>query len=248
MQALRWPLLLSALVVFPPTATSAQWPPDSIVNLQVLPEDTPFRQLVGTMRGFAGGLGVRCIFCHVGDDPSDLASTNFASDEKVKKRKAREMIRMVRRINDELLANLPERSDPPVEVTCATCHHGVSKPVGIRAILADKALEHGPDSAIAEYDRLREEYYGSYSYDFKPFMLANVAENIAQQAPEVGIALCEYNLTLYPEDMQTFLTMAQIHQRQGNTEGAIAALERGLEVEPDNGFFKQSIERLKNQD
>lgn len=248
MQAVRWLLLLSAVVVLAPAATSAQWPPDSIVNLQVLPEDTPFRQLLGTMRGFAGGLGVRCIHCHVGDDPSDLSSTDFASDEKIEKRKAREMIRMVQRINNELLANVPERSDPPVEVTCATCYHGVTKPIGIRTILADKALEHGADSAIAEYDRMREQYYGSYSYDFKPFTLANVAERIAQQAPEAGLALCEYNLTLYPEDMQTFLTMAQIHRGQGNIDGAIAALERGLEVKPDNGFFKQSIERLKNRD
>jgi tetratricopeptide (TPR) repeat protein len=248
MKCLRLPLLLGALVALGPASASAQWPPDSLVNLQVLPEDMSVRQIVGMMRGFAGGLGVRCIHCHVGDDPSDLSSTDFVSDDKIEKQKAREMIRMVQRINNELLANLPERSDPPIEVTCATCHHGVTKPVGIRTILADVALEHGADSAIAQYNQMREQYYGSYSYDFKPFTLANVAESIARQAPDAGLALCEYNLTLYPEDLQTFLAMAQIYQRQGDIDGAIGALERGLEVEPDNEFFKQTIERLKNRE
>ena len=248
MRSARLPTLLGVLLVCAPSVALAQWPPDSLVNLQVLPEDIPVRQLIGTMRGFASGLGVRCIHCHVGDDPNDLSTTDFVSDEKIEKQKAREMIRMVQRINTELLANLPGRTDPPIEVTCATCHHGVSKPVDIRIILANTALEHGADSAIAEYERLREEYYGSDSYDFQPFMLANVAERIARQAPEAALAICEYNLTRHPTDLQSFLVIAQVNQLQGNVEGAIAAFERGLQVEPDNQFFQQQIQRLRNRE
>ncbi len=85
-------------------AAAAEWPPDSLVNIQALPKDTSVRELRTMMRGFAGALGVRCTHCHVGDDPNDLTSIDFTSDEKIEKRKAREMIRMVRRINEELLA------------------------------------------------------------------------------------------------------------------------------------------------
>ncbi len=237
-------VLVVAALAFP-RETAAQWPPDSLVNLQVLPEDISVREIVGIMRGFAGGLGVRCIFCHVGDDPSDLSTTDFPSDDRVQKRKAREMIKMVREINDRLLANLPERSDPPVEVTCSTCHHGVTKPLDIREILAQTATEHGADSAIAQYEAMREEYYGSASYDFQPFMLANVAERIARQAREDALQLLAYNENRHPTDQQTYFFTAQLYMARADTAAAIGALERGLEHLPDNDFFRDTIERLR---
>jgi tetratricopeptide (TPR) repeat protein len=226
---------------------SGQWPPDSLENLQVLPESTSVREIVGIMRGIATGLGVRCIHCHVGDDPNDLASTNFVSDEKIEKRKAREMLRMVQRINGELLAAVPERSDPPVEVRCATCHHGVTKPLAIQDILVEKVLSQGVDSAIAEYERLREAYYGSYSYDFRNFVLANVAEEIARRTPDAALRILEYNAERFPESTQTFMMLAQVRQMQGNTEGAIAAVQRLLELDPDNTFFQRMLERLRRE-
>ncbi len=236
-------LILGALAL--PQVAQAQWPPEKIENLQVLPEDITLRELVGLMRGFAGGLGVRCIYCHVGDDPNDLSTTEFASDTKATKRKAREMLRMVQHINNQLLPNVPDRSDPPVEVTCATCHHGVTKPVSIQSILTDKAREDGVDEAIEEYQRMREDYYGSYSYDFRDFVLANVAESIARENMAGAIQLLEFNMEQFPESVNTLSTMAQIHQRAGDNTAAIRALERALELDPENSFYKQMIERLR---
>lgn len=244
-RALVGVVLLTAL--FAVRSLNAQWPPDSIENLQVLPEDMSIRQLVGVMRGFAGGLGVRCIYCHVGDDPSDLSTTDFASDERIQKRKAREMLRMVQTINNELLAAVPERSDPPVEVTCQTCHHGVTKPVDIRDILAETAEMHGADSAITQYESLREEYYGTDSYDFSPFMLANVAEQIARPAMPTALDLLEYNAERYPNEAMNYMTMAQIHMAAADTAATIRALERGLEQDPDNAFFRGSLQRLRGR-
>ena len=68
--------------------------PQTFTNLQVLPKDIPRAQLVSTMRGFAGALGVRCTHCHVG--PDDLQGMDFATDEKESKKIARTMLRMVR--------------------------------------------------------------------------------------------------------------------------------------------------------
>ncbi len=236
-------LILGALAL--PQVAQAQWPPEKIENLQVLPEDITLRELVGLMRGFAGGLGVRCIYCHVGDDPNDLSTTEFASDTKATKLKAREMLRMVQHINNQLLPNVPNRSDPPIEVTCATCHHGVTKPVSIQSILTETAREDGVEEAIEEYQRMREDYYGSYSYDFRDFVLANVAENIAGENLAGALQLLEFNTELFPESVNTLFTMAQIHQRAGNRDGAIRALERALVLDPENSFFKQAIERLR---
>src|SRR5437667_11405752 len=37
-----------------------KWPPDSLINVKVIPKATPVMQVVGMMRNFAGALGVRC--------------------------------------------------------------------------------------------------------------------------------------------------------------------------------------------
>jgi len=121
----------------------------------------------------------------------------------------------------------------------------VSKPVSIQSILTDKAREDGVDEAIEEYQRMREDYYGSYSYDFRDFVLANVAENIARENLAGAIQLLEFNAELFPESVTTLFTMAQVHQGAGDSAAAIRALERALVLDPDNSFFKQAIERLR---
>lgn len=239
-------IVISLTVLLVPVGTvSAQWPPDSITNLQVLPKNTPLRELVGTMRDFASALGVRCTHCHVGNDPNDLATINFSSDERIQKRKAREMLRMVQAINRDLLSRLPERNNPPIAVNCMTCHHGITQPRDIRAVLVDVALLNGADSVIAEYKRLRERYYGTASYDFSPFMLANVAEEITPRSPDAAIAIGEFNLGLFPKDQQTYLTVAAVHLRRADTASAIRVMTRAVETLPESAFLKSMLARLK---
>ena len=101
--------------------------PDSFTNLKVFPSDVPKRQLIDTMKGFTQALGVRCQFCHVGEG-DDLATFNFASDDKEHKQIAREMIRMVKQINEGFIGKLPAESEPRQTVTCMTCHRGQATP------------------------------------------------------------------------------------------------------------------------
>jgi hypothetical protein len=84
-------------------------------NLQVMPElkTAPAQDLYDTMDFMAGSLGVSCDYCHrVG---------SFEMDVKATKTRARDMIRMMRAIND---ANFGGRTT----VTCNTCHHGHATP------------------------------------------------------------------------------------------------------------------------
>ena len=83
-------LLLSLGPLASPAA--AQWPPDSLVNLQVLPEDIGVRELTRLMAGFTRALGVRCSDCHLGEESQPLAAYDFASDDKELKRKARRRV------------------------------------------------------------------------------------------------------------------------------------------------------------
>src|SRR5437763_15282823 len=87
-------------------------------------------QVVGMMRNFAGALGVRCQFCHVSKEGQPLSSFDFTKDEKRTKLTARQMMRMVEEVNRRL-DTLPQHAQMTshVEVTCQTCHRGVSRPM-----------------------------------------------------------------------------------------------------------------------
>ncbi len=84
-------------------------------NLKVLQGIHSRDQLMNVMKGFTEALGVKCEFCHNTD--------NFASDEKIQKRTARLMVKMVSNIDNNYIMG------PQMEkVTCFTCHRGSSVP------------------------------------------------------------------------------------------------------------------------
>ena len=141
------------------------WPPDSLSNTRVIPHATPVIQVVGMMRNFAGDLGVRCQFCHVGREGQPLEQFDFISDQKRTKLVARQMMLMVQEINRRV-DTLPGRSTPGLQVTCATCHHGVSRPAPLFTVIAEIATAAGADSAIRAYRGLRERYLIRGVYDF----------------------------------------------------------------------------------
>jgi tetratricopeptide (TPR) repeat protein len=197
-------LVILALATFPAPADAQGFPPDSFTNLKVLPQDIATNALVGTMRNFAIGLGVRCEHCHMGQPGQPLATFDFASDEKPTKLKAREMLRMVQDINQRILPSLPERSEPNVEVACATCHRGLARPRMIEDVLLEAYDEGGSTALRAKYDELRERYYGGYSYDFSEQMLIGVAQRVAQRN-QIGdaVELFELNLKQFPNSRLT---------------------------------------------
>jgi tetratricopeptide (TPR) repeat protein len=159
----------------------AQWPPEKLENLKVLPDTIPIPQLVDLMRGFTRALGVRCTYCHVGQESQPLSAYDFPSDEKLPKRKAREMLRMVQAINGEHLGDLEERSDPPVRVQCITCHRGITTPRTLQDVLLLAYQAGGLDSAMTAYTTLRRRYHGSAAYDFGEVPLADVAADLTRR-------------------------------------------------------------------
>ena len=91
-------------------------------NLQVLPKDIPRQQLLATMRGFTGALGVECSHCHV-------SSADRAADTKPQKLIARKMLQMTMAINTTHLKDVGKPAENgQAKVTCYTCHRGALKP------------------------------------------------------------------------------------------------------------------------
>src|SRR3954468_18289138 len=92
-------------------------------NIKVL-NGMPSDELIETMQAFRAALGGNCDICHVHTERGLVPE----AEDKKEKQTARQMIMMVRAINQQ---NFNGRN----EVTCATCHNGHVDPVGIPPVL-----------------------------------------------------------------------------------------------------------------
>jgi hypothetical protein len=106
----------------------AQGLPQKFVNLQVFPADTSPDVLVAAMKNVTRALGVRCQFCHIGEEGMPLEKFDFASDKNPHKQLAREMMRMTAEINAQVSKAIPGAADKGYQVTCWTCHRGSEHP------------------------------------------------------------------------------------------------------------------------
>jgi len=235
--------LVSLVVLFCVGPALAQIP-DEFKNLKVLPKDISKQELVGVMKSFSGALGVRCTFCHVpGPTPGSLEGTDFASDEPEHKVAARSMMKMVHDINTTLIP--AAGIEDPLQVRCITCHRGVAKPQTLNALLLDEIDEKGIPAAETRYRELRDQYYGSGSYDFSPGVLSDVAGTLAQKGDAEGaVVIAKLNLEFYPDDVSTLVLLGQVYSQQGNTDAAVTSLEKALELEPDNRWAKQTLDKI----
>ena len=111
-----------------PLAAQQKFPPDKFVNLQVFPKDTRPDVLVAAMKNFTRALGVRCPYCHVGEEGMPLEKFDFAADTKPNKEIARSMVRMVADINAQVTKAIPDAPAKGYQVTCFTCHRGAEHP------------------------------------------------------------------------------------------------------------------------
>ena len=222
-----------------------QFPPESLKNLQAMPEGTTVKQLVETMRGFTRALGVRCTHCHVGTEGQPLETMDFAADTKPTKKTTRQMIRMVLAINGEHLAKLAERADPNVTVTCATCHRGITRP---RSLIDELLLAYrkgGATAAAARFRELREGYYGRDAYDFGDVALTEVAHTVQEGGDLPGaLMLLELNVEFLPQSWFGLWMLAEARADAGQTEAAAAALERAVTLKPRPDLVKR-LEALR---
>jgi hypothetical protein len=231
--------LLASLGVASLSATlsaqaSGKFPPDSLINTQVIPRTTPVAQVIGQMRNITGALGVRCQFCHVGQEGQPLAQFDFASDQKKQKLVARQMMRMVGDINRRL-DTLPARGTPPVVVTCATCHRGLSRPVPLFTVVEQAAVAVNADSAIRAYRALRQRYYGRDAYDFSESALNIAAFRTARGGkPDDALALLRLNEELYPNSSGMSVFKGNILLMKGDTTGAATAFREAVRRDSTN--------------
>jgi len=218
--------------------------PDKFTNLQYFPKTISRQELLGNMRGFSFSLGVRCQFCHAGKDGNKLDQVDFASDEKDTKKTARAMLRMVDAINQEYIAKMGRTS--PVRVECVTCHHQLSIPKTMNALLAETIDKKDIQAAIILYRDLRKNDLGSGQYDFGETSLNILTESLLKQnKAKEAVAIMELNVEVNtPPSGWAYNLLAMSHVANKEVEKAKADYQKILELNPQDEWAKKQLEQL----
>lgn len=236
--------LIAAAQTPPPQGGQQRQPPPPPKNLQVFPKDIQRPQLIAAMGSISQALGVRCSYCHIDDEPG--RQNDFASDEKPTKMKARQMMLLVREINEKVPTAVSKSAADTTRVGCVTCHRGVAIPKQLGDILTETAKAGGTDAAIAKYRDLRKQYYGAQAYDFSENGLVFYAQRQVQaDKADDALTYLKLNLEFYPQSARTYLAMAQAYNRKSDKADAIKSAEKALEIDPQNAAAKRQLDQLK---
>jgi len=221
--------------------------PDKFTNLQYFPKTISRQELMGNMRGFSFSLGVRCQFCHAGKEGSKLDRMDFASDEKDTKKTARAMLRMVDAINQEYIAKMGRTA--PIRVECVTCHHQLSIPKTMNALLAETIDKKDVQEAIAVYRDLRKNDLGSGKYDFGETSLNILTESLLKQdKAKEAVAIMELNVEVNtPPSGWAYNLLAMSHVANKEVDKAKADYQKILELNPQDEWAKKQLEQLSSK-
>lgn len=107
-----------------PAATAHAGPlaSEKYKNIQAL-KDVPAEDIEATMHFIEAATGLRCVDCHVQEENGQWA---FDKDDKRDKTTARDMIKIVRAVNEQFFKG-------EMRVSCETCHRG-GRPMGQPAL------------------------------------------------------------------------------------------------------------------
>jgi len=238
-------ILVGGLTAVVPAAAQI---PDTFENLQVLPKDIPREALVQRMREFSFALGVRCQYCHAGGDGISFEGVMFSSDARPTKLKARAMLRMVATLNDDLLAHLPSRRDPPVAVDCVICHRGLPVPKTLATELRDVIRTDGVAAAVSHYRELREKTMLLGRFSFDQWTMNELARQLGDEGQdEAAIAMLTLNAEYYPKSADIDYMLGELHRKTGDRERAIASYRAALDKRPDFARARQRLDELLKQ-
>jgi tetratricopeptide (TPR) repeat protein len=215
--------------------TAQEWTwPERAKSLEVLPKDFPRDRLRAVMIGFTRSLGVRCTHCHVGQEGQPLSTYDFPSDANPNKGRAREMLRMLGSINEQL-AKIEPSASVRVNMGCNTCHMGKPRPMTLVEALTEASRKSGVEGAIGRYRELREKHYGRGGYDFDERSLNEFGYQLLGGGDTTGaIAIFRLNTQQYPGSGNAFDSLAEAYLAAGQKVLSLIYYRKALELAPDD--------------
>ena len=223
-------------------------PPWKAKNLKFFAADISRDALTQRMREFSFALDVRCQYCHAGGDGISFDGVDFASDDKPAKLKARAMLKMTEQINKNLLAEVPSRAEPRVEVNCATCHRGLALPKSLQTKLFEIVQTDGTDAAVARYRQLRKDDTLSGKYNFGEWEINELARRLVEAGNRpAAIAILDMNGEYYPKSASIDNQLGQQFEAAGDKAKALQHYRQALEKDPNNQLAKNRIAALEKQ-
>jgi tetratricopeptide (TPR) repeat protein len=197
---------------------------------------------LANMNAIASALGVQCAFCHAGGQGRGRGVVSSAPSHM---EIARQMMIMTADLNTKVQTITGKSPTDATRVTCVTCHRGVSIPGQLSDIITATDVQKGVEAAVQQYRDLRSQYYGRQSYDFGEDTLVTAATTLANTHPDDAVALLNLNLEFFPQSVSSWIQIAYAYTRKIDDPDAIIALEKALELQPNNGAVKGRLEQLK---
>lgn len=242
----KLPCAILLAILFAPSACGQQswsWP-EKPSNLQVLPKDWPGSRLQPVMIGFTRALGVRCSYCHKGEEGKPLATYDFPSDENPNKNRAREMLRMLGSIDDHLKKIQPS-GDQRVNMWCHTCHRGRPRPMTLEEELLEQYRVKGVEPALDYYADLKEKYYGKGAYDFGENALNSFGYEVLKSDAAGAIQVFRLNAAQFPQSGNVWDSLAEAYMKSGNLKKAEEYYQKALVRDTSDKNAKDMLQKIK---
>lgn len=242
---LRGSLVLAAIAVFvvpSPAQQEWQWP-EKPTNLQVFPKDWNGERLRPVMVQFTRALGVRCSYCHTGEEGKPLSTYDFASDANPNKDRARAMLRMLKDISEDLKKIQPS-GDQRVNMWCHTCHRGRPRPMTLPEELAEQYRKNGVKAALDHYADLKKRFYGRGSYDFGEDALNDFGYIVMEKDPTGAVPVFQLNAETFPQSGNVWDSLGEAYLKAGDAKKARESYEKSLALDPKNDNARQVLKTI----
>ena len=215
-------------------------------NLKVLPDTVDTQKLRGMMMNFTQALGVRCEYCHDDSKGGGFNEMDFPSDAKKTKQIARVMMKMVQTINTGFLQQANQIDKLEATVSCVTCHHGSAKVQSLSDVLLKTYNESGIDSTFSVYNKLKQMYYGGFTYDFRENSLTEVGFKMMESKNyDDAIKILEFNNSMYPDSWRNLEGLGEAYMGKNDNETAKEYFKKSLAINPRNRRIQQILNRLQ---
>ena len=246
MKTIFYAVLLIVFVSLPsPAQDDWRWP-DKPKNLQVLNKDWPGSRLSPVMRGFTRALGVRCTYCHVGEEGKPLSTYDFVSDDNPNKDRAREMLRMLGSVNDQL-KKIKSSSDKRVNMWCHTCHRGRPRPMTLAEELGEKNRLNGPRAMVAHYGDLKQRFLQKGAYDFSERTLNDFGYELLASGDTTGaISILALNTEQFSDSPNAWDSLGEVSMKSGQMQKAAECYQKVLTLDPNHENAKKMLQAIKD--